>query len=334
MRPKPLPNSSTRCIQPIQLLLSFYPRPVAAKPRPTPLLQPNVSPDRPRGGARGRGGGQRGSRGRGGAGTKRGGPMGMFEPKLVSGLSSQDLAGTVYDFDDFNDDVSDAERSCPKMIRKPESASFSSPLSSGKSPKCKSGLNATTAGGLRTRKSREASTDSAIDSENELSRRMSSSSALPLAVSNSHHPDIRSSPIRKRFIESEAPPPPQVVPPMRLTISQRSHWQHQCRNASLLIKSRRTISASSGGFMAGGGRGGKSHHHISIPKAVASFGSTGSTTLGTAMTTPPPSAPTCGPAGRLPLSRELWNLQMSQAVGDPLSTAAGADKTMETEVGK
>ena len=251
--------------------------------------------------------------------------MGVFEPKLVSGLSSQDLTGTVYDFDDFNDDVSDAERSCPKMIRKPESASFSSPLSSGKSPKCKSGLNATTAGGLRTRKSREASTDSAIDSENELSRRMSSSSALPLAVSNSHHPDIRSSPIRKRFIESEAPPPPQVVPPMRLTISQRSHWQHQCRNASLLIKSRRTISASSGGFMAGGGRGGKSHHHISIPKAVASLGSALGSFAGHNDDYATPMDP--------PLSIELQNLQMLP-VGDPMSTAAGADKSMETEVGK
>ena len=59
MQPKPLSNSSTRCIRLLLLLLLFYPRPVAAKPRPTPLLQPNVSPGRPRGGARGRGGGQR-----------------------------------------------------------------------------------------------------------------------------------------------------------------------------------------------------------------------------------------------------------------------------------
>ena len=55
MQPKPLSNSSTRCIRLLLLLLLFYPRPVAAKP----LLQPNVSPGRPRGGARGRGGGQR-----------------------------------------------------------------------------------------------------------------------------------------------------------------------------------------------------------------------------------------------------------------------------------
>ena len=43
--------------------------------------------------------------------------------------------------------------------------------------------------------------------------------------------------------------------------------------------------------------------------------------------------PLLGTTMNPPLSIELRNLQM-QPVGDPLSTAAGADKTMETEVGK
>jgi hypothetical protein len=143
--------------------------------------------------------------------------VGVFEPKIVSGLSSQDLVGTVYDFDDFNDDhISDPERSCPlnsKMIRKPDV--FSSPVS-GKSPKCKSGLQSLSITGLtRTRKSREPSTDSAgFDSENEISRRMSSNAMFHIE---------KSSPIRKRSVETETPIlPPQVVPPMRLTIPRAS----------------------------------------------------------------------------------------------------------------
>ena len=43
--------------------------------------------------------------------------------------------------------------------------------------------------------------------------------------------------------------------------------------------------------------------------------------------------PLLGTTMNPPLSRERRNLQM-QPVGDPLSTAAGADKTMETELGK
>lgn len=187
--------------------------PVMIAEQPLPVHS-NLSPNRPRGGSRGRGG-QRGARGKGGAGTKRV-SMGVFEPKLVSGLSSQDLAGTVYDFDDFNDDVSDAERNSTlgtKLIRKSET--FSSPLS-GKSPKCKPGSQSLSSSGLtRLRKSREPSSDSAsFDSENEISRRTSN----PSSISATYQPD-KLSPIRKRSVECEAaPPPPQVVPPMRLTI--------------------------------------------------------------------------------------------------------------------
>lgn len=175
-------------------------------------LQSNLSPTRPRGGARGRGN-HRAARGRGGSTSKRG-PMGVFEPKLISGLSSQDLAGTVYDFDDFNDGAGDTERGGPlssKMVRKTEA--YCSPLSS-KSPKCKTSFPPPQPSGLqRTRKYRETSSESTgFESENEIYRK---GICNPSSVDQPE----KLSPARKRSIELEVSASSiQVVPPMRLTI--------------------------------------------------------------------------------------------------------------------
>lgn len=179
----------------------------------------NSSPTRQRGGPRSRGNGQRGGRSRGGGVTKRGGPLGVFEPKLVSGLSAQNVAGTVYDFDDFNDELSDSERNSSVASSKSHPSSRKvEPLSMavsncGRSPKCNSKI---VTGLSRLRKSREMSGENITESENEPSR------SSVEAASGNFREKTSSSPIRKRLGEfestncsiSSAP----TVPPMRLTI--------------------------------------------------------------------------------------------------------------------
>jgi len=184
----------------------------------------NSSPTRQRGGPRSRGGnGQRGARSRGSGVTKRGGPLGVFEPKLVSGLSAQNVAGTVYDFDDFNDELSDSERNSSVASSKSHPPSRKvEPLSMavsncGKSPKCNT--NSKTVTGLsRLRKSREMSGENiVVESENEPSRSSTEATSVNLREKTS------SSPMRKRPSEFESPicttsSTAQTVPPMRLTI--------------------------------------------------------------------------------------------------------------------
>ena len=177
----------------------------------------NASPTRPRGGNRSRGS-QRGSRGRGGA--KRA-STGVFEPKLVSGLSSlQDLAGTVYDFDDFGDDFGDSDRHSSvgsRSIRKPETTPIHL---SEKSPKNKS-LSSAHSGPGRMRKSRELSSETNIEVRDGDGGEISCK--LYISTTSIEKPTRKITPPHSETPSSVSLTTPiQTVPPMKLTIPRNS----------------------------------------------------------------------------------------------------------------